>query len=79
MTVTVYSKPRCVQCDATKRRLDRYQIPYNTVDVSEDGEALRYILGLGYQQVPVVVTPSQHFSGYRPDLLAGLVAERRAA
>ena len=36
MTVTVYSKPMCVQCDATKRALDKAGLPYDTVDITED-------------------------------------------
>ena len=35
MTVTVYSKPACVQCTATYRALDRIGVPYEIVDISE--------------------------------------------
>ncbi|MFZ1381640.1 MAG: glutaredoxin-like protein NrdH [Scrofimicrobium sp.] len=70
MEITVYSKPRCVQCDATYRALDRSGTPYRTVDVSVDSEALQYIINLGYQQAPVVVVGEDHWSGFRPDRIA---------
>ena len=40
MTVTVFSKPSCVQCDATYRALDKHGVTYNTVDISQDAAAL---------------------------------------
>lgn len=67
MTITVYSKPRCVQCDATYRALDKMGAPYTKVDVTEDAVALEFIVGLGYQQAPVVVAGEDHWSGFRPD------------
>lgn len=73
--VTVYSKPACVQCTATYRALDRNGIAYDTVDVTQDEEALTRIKKLGYQQAPVVITESTHWSGFRPDHIDEL-AER---
>lgn len=70
MQITVYTKPRCVQCDATMRVLDTRETPYNVVDVSVDNEALEYILELGYKQAPVVVVGEEHWSGFRPDMIA---------
>lgn len=67
MTITVYSKPRCVQCDATYRAFDKLGVEYTIVDVSRDRESLEFILSLGYQQAPVVVYGDTHWSGYRPD------------
>ena len=32
--VTVYSKPACVQCDATYRALDKHGIAYDVVDLT---------------------------------------------
>lgn len=75
MTITVYSKPRCVQCDATYRALDRQGVEYTKVDVSVDQEALAYIIGLGYQQAPVVVAGAEHWSGFRPDRLSAVAAK----
>lgn len=79
MTVKVYGKPGCVQCSATERRLDKNKIKYTKIDVTRDLPALQHIMELGYQQVPVVEHGDDHWGGYRPDLLDGLIAERRAA
>jgi glutaredoxin-like protein NrdH len=54
-TVTVYSKPRCVQCDATKRWLDKRDIPYSLVDITESPADAEAIKDLGFQQAPVVI------------------------
>lgn len=74
MTITVYSKPRCVQCDATYRALDKMGAPYVTIDVTEDQDALEFIVGLGYQQAPVVVVGEDHWSGFRPDRIKAVAA-----
>ena len=77
MTITVYTKPGCVQCDATERALDKKGIGHLTVDITKDPEALERIKALGYMQAPVVVTDHDHWSGFRPDKieeLAQLVA-----
>ena len=78
MTVTVYSKTPCVQCEATERRLTKLGVPYTKVDVTEDPKALAKILAWGYQQVPVVDTGTAHWSGYRIDLLNGLATRKEA-
>ena len=66
---TVYTKPNCVQCDATKRYLDKAGIEYSVVDVMQEPEALDLILGLGFQAAPVVVSDSGNWSGFQPDKL----------
>ncbi|GAA1340219.1 glutaredoxin-like protein NrdH [Arthrobacter roseus] len=72
MTVTVYTKPACVQCNATYRALDRKGITYRSVDISQDPEALEQVRALGYMQAPVVVTEQDHWSGFRPDKIDSL-------
>lgn len=67
MAVTVYSKPACVQCDATYRALDKKNIDYTVVDITVDAEALEMIRDLGYLQAPVVIADEAHWSGFRPD------------
>ncbi|WP_026552071.1 glutaredoxin-like protein NrdH [Arthrobacter sp. H20] len=67
MTVTVYTKPACVQCNATYRALDKKGITYQSVDISQDPAALERVRALGYMQAPVVITEQDHWSGFRPD------------
>lgn len=69
MSVTVYTKPACVQCNATYRALDKRGISYKTVDLSQDPQALEQVRALGYMQAPVVVSGSEHWSGFRPDMI----------
>lgn len=72
MTVTVYTKPGCVQCNATYRALDKKGISYSSVDISQDPAALEKIQELGYMQAPVVETEVDHWSGFRPDRIEEL-------
>ncbi|ASW09357.1 MULTISPECIES: glutaredoxin-like protein NrdH [Rhizobium] len=72
MSITVYSKPACVQCTATTRALDRQGIDYTIVDVSTDAAAYELVQGLGYRQVPVVVAGELHWAGFRPDMISAL-------
>ena len=71
--LTIYSKPACVQCNATYRALNDKGVEYDVVDMSEDAQALQKVKDLGYLQAPVVITPEgEHWSGFRPDLIATL-------
>ncbi len=67
MSITVYSKPNCVQCDATYRALAKLGLEYTVVDITTDPEALQTVKALGYQQAPVVFADGDHWSGFRPD------------
>lgn len=73
-TVTVYTKPACVQCTATYKALDKAGIVYETVDITEDATARDRLLSLGYKQAPVVVAGGDHWSGFRPDRIKKLSA-----
>ena len=68
--ITVYTKPACVQCNATFRALDKAGVDYAKVDITVDSDARDYVMGLGYLQAPVVVAGGQHSSGFRPDRIA---------
>lgn len=73
MTVTVYTKPACVQCTATYKALEKQGIEYDVVDITEKPEARDFVLALGYQQAPVVVAGTEnHWSGFRPDRIKAL-------
>ena len=70
--ITVYSKPGCVQCQATISKLDKRGAAYEVRDVTQDQDAYAHVRELGYQQVPVVEVGQQHWSGFRPDKISGL-------
>lgn len=73
MSVTVYSKPECVQCDATYRALNNAGISYTAVDISLDENAREYVMALGHLAAPVVVvTGADHWSGFRPDRIKAI-------
>lgn len=70
MAITVYSKPSCVQCKSTYRALDSKGLDYEIVDLTEDAEALELVKSLGYMSAPVVITDTDHWTGFRPDKIA---------
>lgn len=71
--ITVYTRPGCQPCNATKRRLDRNGTEYILADLTADnGRHLDYVKALGHQAAPVVTiqdgdTLIDHWDGYRPD------------
>ena len=80
---TVYSSPKCVDCKATYRSLEKKGlkegVDFNYVDVTKDEEALQHVLSLGYSKVPVVETDTEHWMGHRPDKIIALAANLAAA
>jgi glutaredoxin-like protein NrdH len=79
MSITVYTKPACVQCSATFKALDKQGIGYEKVDITLDNEARDYVMALGYLQAPVVVAEHEHWSGFRPDRIKSLAESALSA
>ena len=74
-SLTVYTKPGCVQCTATYRAHDANGILYDVVDLSENDTATEYVKQLGYLSAPVVVVNEhEHWAGFRIDLIEQLAA-----
>lgn len=74
--ITVYSKPKCVQCEMTKEFLKSNNVKFKEVNVFEDEEALELIKLHGFQRLPVVTKNNSFdfaFSGFQIDLLDELV------
>jgi len=69
VSITVYSKPACVQCVATQKALKAKGVSFTTVDLTQNNEAMDLVQSLGYRQAPVVVADNQHWSGFRPDMI----------
>lgn len=58
---------------ATTTWLTKRGVAHDYIDVSEDYDALQYVLGLGAQESPVVVVGDKWWTGYRPVELKGLL------
>mgnify|MGYP003351047083 CR=1 FL=1 len=52
--ITVYSKPNCPYCDRTKIWLEHNNLPYQTINVLEDSNALEFIKAQGHKTVPQI-------------------------
>jgi len=74
MTVTVYTKPVCKQCDLTKHELKQKGIPYTEESILDPAN-LAAAKELGLMSAPVVMAGDEYWAGFRPDKIQEL-AER---
>ena len=73
--VTVYTKSNCVQCDMTKRLMDKIGVEYSTIDIVENPEELDKLIAMGYRAAPVVMTEEgESWAGFQPDKITALAA-----
>lgn len=77
MNITVYSKPNCPQCAATKRQLNRRGFNYTVIDISDNPQTIDQLRQKGWQQMPVVIADDESWSGYRPDNISALKVSSR--
>ena len=70
--ITIYTKPDCVQCRATQRRLDAAGVPYKVTDISQDPEMIEQMRAAGFTAVPIVEYGEERFAGYQPDRIKAL-------
>lgn len=81
-TVTLWSKPSCVQCTATKRKLTQLGVPFDELDLTEPEHADQlagFKEAYGFASAPIVELDNltledggrevRVWSGFRPDLL----------
>jgi glutaredoxin-like protein NrdH len=73
MAITVYTKPSCVQCDATKRTLDKLGLEYTAIDATQDEAVYNMLVEKGFKAMPVVDADGEWWSGFNPDKINGLV------
>lgn len=72
--ITVYSKPNCTACTATKEALEKHNLEYEEINFMQDPDALDKVIELGFTQAPVVVTEhdgiEDAWSGFEPIRIA---------
>lgn len=74
VNVTLYSKPGCPPCNATKRAFEKNGVKYDEIDITADAVALEKVRSLGYQKAPIVITDNDAWSGFKPAKLNELYA-----
>ena len=73
MKITVYTKPSCVQCDATKRLLTKLRLAFTAIDATADEEVYNMLVEKGFKSMPVVNVDNEWWSGFNPDKINRLV------
>ena len=77
--ISVYTKPRCMQCEMTKMWLTQNKIPFETVDTEANPGALELLRHYGWQALPVVAIDdelgdkSNAWAGFQIDKLEALL------
>ncbi len=79
--ITVNGTEDCVQCTRATVLLDREHVPYEYVDLAleENQSKLAALRAAGFQQMPVIETPTERFTGFDPDRIKKAAAEVRDA
>ena len=74
MTVEVYGKPGCVQCEYTDKLLKKegHEVHYH--DITADDQARQIVEQSGKTQLPLVVAGDQAWHGMSPDRIRALAA-----
>jgi glutaredoxin-like protein NrdH len=80
--ITVYSKPACFQCVATKRQLDDLGVDYVALEIADHPEILDLAREHGVASAPIVVVETPPvantvggldvWGGFDPDRLKAL-------
>lgn len=82
--IEVWSKPSCVQCDATKRELRKRGLEFLELDLMDNPAQLAEFKAAGHLSAPVVVVSDGPititvWSGFRAEKIAALAAEQEKA
>ena len=78
MTVTVYTKPRCTQCNDVKGELAKHGIEYKEAPIDERVLTLARVKG--WKAAPIVVSdehPEYAFSGAQPHQIEDFITKHK--
>lgn len=79
MSITVWSKPNCVQCKAVYRAFDREPgLAYTIKNLPDFPEKLQAFIDAGFTAAPVVEADGHDtFAGYNPDAVKAIIESHR--
>ena len=66
-SVTIYTRHDCIQCEWTKKLLDRNNVRYNEIDVDIDNDARDALHAKGFTAIPVVIAGDDSWCGFQYD------------
>jgi len=72
MKVTIWTKSMCVQCDMTKKQMDKLGIKYEEQSLEENPLVLEGFKQQGLLAAPIVTTDTKSWSGFRLDKIQSL-------
>jgi glutaredoxin-like protein NrdH len=72
MKITVWQLPNCVQCENTKRQLDKRGIVYEVRDLHRNPKAVERFKELDLISAPIIETDNKRWSGFRLDKINSL-------
>jgi len=76
LSVVLWVKPGCVQCDATKRQFEKRGIIYKVRKLTP--KAIDKFIELGLTAAPIVETDDRRWSGFRLDKIKSLEQHLRS-
>lgn len=76
--ITVYGQPDCQPCRLAMRQLDKAEVPYNYVDLTEHPEKLQQFKEAGVQSTPIIETPTERFTGLQPKRIQDAATQVKA-
>ncbi|MGI6125625.1 MAG: glutaredoxin family protein [Planifilum sp.] len=79
MSVILYSKPHCLECNVLKRFLKDYQISYEERNCTDHPEYLNDVKEMGFLGVPVTVVNGTPVQGLQPDKILELLGRKGEA
>ena len=72
MEIIVWEKPNCVQCESTKRVMQKMGIQFKVRRLDRSPKAVERFLELGLTAAPIVETDDRRWSGFRLDKIKSL-------
>ncbi|MDA8353773.1 MAG: glutaredoxin family protein [Firmicutes bacterium] len=67
MSVVIYSRPHCIECNIVKRFLRDHGVDYEVKDCSTHPEYMEEVKEMGFLGVPVTVVNGTPIQGLQPD------------
>jgi glutaredoxin-like protein NrdH len=76
--IKIYASDTCVKCGPTKRAFDKKGVSYEVVEVDNNPKVQALLRAQGHHELPVVVTPHETWTGFRPDKILTAAAQFHA-